>query len=98
VTKNGTPQFGNGHYTRPAAELCLLGIRGRPRVRSHSVRQLIISERRQHSRKPDLYDRIEALFDGPYLELFARQQQPGWTAHGNDIDRFPKRAEGGIKL
>lgn len=88
ITRNGGPQFGNGHYTRPASELCLLGIRGRPKVNSHSVRQLIMTERRGHSRKPDLYDGIEQLFDGPYLELFARQRRLGWTSWGNEIGRF----------
>lgn len=88
VTKAGGPNFGNGHYTRPASELCLLGIRGRPEVKSHSVRQLIIAQRREHSRKPDLYEQIELLFDGPYLELFARQRHQGWTSWGNETKKF----------
>lgn len=51
------------------------------------------SPRREHSRKPDeQYERIEALFDGPYLELFARQQREGWTAWGNDVDKFKEAA------
>ena len=34
--------------------------------------------RREHSRKPDkMIPLIENLFDGPYLELFARTQPPG---------------------
>jgi N6-adenosine-specific RNA methylase IME4 len=37
--------------------------------------------RREHSRKPDIYDRIERLVRGPYVELFTRQSLPaGW--HG----------------
>jgi N6-adenosine-specific RNA methylase IME4 len=27
-------------------------------------------------------------FAGPYLELFARQQRPGWTAWGNETTKF----------
>jgi N6-adenosine-specific RNA methylase IME4 len=46
-------------------------------------------ERREHSRKPDeTFARIEALYAGPYLEMFARQQRPGWTVWGNQTDRF----------
>jgi N6-adenosine-specific RNA methylase IME4 len=37
--------------------------------------QLAIARRREHSRKPDeVYRRIEMFCDGPYVELFARQQ------------------------
>lgn len=45
--------------------------------------------RREHSRKPDeMIPLIEALFDGPYLELFARTTRPGWTVWGNQTDKF----------
>jgi N6-adenosine-specific RNA methylase IME4 len=93
VTKNGKPQFGTGHYTRPALELCLLGIRGRPKVLSHSIRQLIMAQRRAHSRKPDLYDDIARLFKGPYLELFARQTRTGWTSLGNEIAKYTMKKQ-----
>lgn len=47
------------------------------------------TERREHSRKPDeMIPLIEALFDGPYLELFARQKRPGWEAWGNQTEKF----------
>jgi hypothetical protein len=50
------------------------------------VRRLIVSPRREHSRKPDeVYERIERLVDGPYLELFARQRRPGWDAWGREV-------------
>ena len=80
---------GLGFTTRKNIELCLLGKRGRPRIAAHDVRELIIAPRRQHSRKPDeQYERIERLCAGPYLELFARQQWPGWTAIGDEVERF----------
>jgi len=48
-----------------------------------------------HSRKPDeQYRRIETMFDGPYVELFARQKWPGWSAWGNQIDKFELRDAG----
>jgi N6-adenosine-specific RNA methylase IME4 len=37
--------------------------------------------RREHSRKPDeMIPMIDALFDGPYLEMFARQRRVGWES------------------
>jgi N6-adenosine-specific RNA methylase IME4 len=74
---------GLGFWTRANPEICLLATRGRPRRRSANVRKLIVSPRREHSRKPDeAYERIEALCDGPYLELFARFPRPGWDQWG----------------
>lgn len=83
------PQIGLGYWTRKEAELCLLGTRGKPARRDKGVRQVIMAPRREHSRKPDeIYGRIEALVSGPYLEMFARQQWPGWDAWGNETDKF----------
>ena len=82
---------GLGFWTRANPELCLLASRGRPKRRSASVRRLIVSPRREHSRKPDeAYARIEALVEGPYLELFARAARPGWDAWGTERDLFDR--------
>lgn len=87
------PPISMGYWTRKQTESCLLFTRGSPRRLSKAVRQAIIAPRREHSRKPDeQYERIEALVGGPYLELFARQQRPGWTAWGNQIDKFREAA------
>lgn len=42
---------------------------------------------RKHSQKPDCaYERIEAMFPGAKkLELFARQERPGWDCWGNEV-------------
>lgn len=49
--------------------------------------------RREHSRKPDeQYRRIETLFDGPYVELFARNTRPGWSSWGNQVGKFDEVA------
>jgi len=54
-----------------------------PKLRPSSV---IESPATRHSAKPDIfYDAIEAAFDGPYLELFARQHRDGWTSWGNEV-------------
>jgi N6-adenosine-specific RNA methylase IME4 len=34
-----------------------------------------------------LIRRIERLFAGSYLELYARRSVPGWTTWGNEIPR-----------
>lgn len=83
------PYMGMGYWTRANSEVCLLATRGKPKRLNADVRQGIIEPRREHSRKPDCVPaRIERLVDGPYLELFARTQRPGWTVWGNQTDKF----------
>ncbi|HWD14315.1 MAG TPA: MT-A70 family methyltransferase [Pseudochrobactrum sp.] len=82
-------RMGMGYWTRQETEICHLFKRGRPKRKSKGVRQLIKAPRREHSRKPDeVYERIEALIDGPYLEMFARQAWQGWDAWGNETGKF----------
>lgn len=78
-----------GYWTRSNSEACLLATRGKPKRIDGGVRQAIIEPRRQHSRKPDcVYQRIEKLVPGPYLELFARSTRPGWSSWGNQVGKF----------
>ena len=85
--------MGCGHGTRHNVEVCWLGRRGAPQRKSARVRELIVAPVRQHSRKPDeIYQRVEELSDGPYLELFARQEWPGWTCIGNEVGKFQRVA------
>jgi N6-adenosine-specific RNA methylase IME4 len=87
-------QVGLGYWTRANSEVCLLATRGKPKRLNADVRQGIIAPRREHSRKPDgIHERIERLVAGPYLELFARQQRPGWTVWGNETTKFKEVAE-----
>lgn len=80
---------GLGFTTRKNAEFCLLARRGGAKRISKKVREVILSPVRQHSRKPDeFYRRAVEYADGPYLELFGREQRDGWTAWGNDTNRF----------
>ena len=83
------PRMGFGYWTRKQVEPCLLFTRGKPARLGKGVRQTIIAPRREHSRKPEeARDRIEALVGGPYLEMFARSTRPGWTAWGNETEKF----------
>jgi N6-adenosine-specific RNA methylase IME4 len=83
--------FGLGYWTRQNTESCLLATRGRPQRLSRSVPQLLVAPRGPHSAKPhEVYDRIEALCPGPYLEMFARNRHPGWNvALSNEADTGP---------
>ena len=81
--------FGTGYVFRSAAEFYLVGTLGKPAIKSRSVRNLIWAPIREHSRKPDqMHADVEALFDGPYLELFARSTRPNWTCWGNEVEKF----------
>jgi N6-adenosine-specific RNA methylase IME4 len=88
VRRDGGPdRRGVGFYFRNVTELVLFGTRGALRTLAPGRRQanIIVSRKREHSRKPDeLYDIIEQCSPGPYLELFARQARSGWTPWGNE--------------
>lgn len=71
------------------SEPCLLATRGqvlKPAV--NTVSQVIVSPRGEHSAKPqEAIDRIDAMYpDLKKIELFARQERPGWLTLGNGID------------
>ena len=77
---------GLGYWTRGNPEMCLLATKGKPKRLSKSVPQLVIDQRREHSKKPNImYKHIENLLEGPYIELFARQKVSGWDAWGNEV-------------
>ncbi len=89
VRKDGGPDGrGVGFYFRNVTELVLFGVRGHLRTLAPGRTQvnLISSRKREHSRKPDeLYEIIERCSPGPYLELFARHERPGWDHWGNEV-------------
>lgn len=85
----GSDGRGVGFYFRNVTEPILFGVRGKLRTFAPGRRQvnLIATQKREHSRKPDeLYPIVEDCSPGPFLELFARYPQPGWTAWGNEAD------------
>jgi N6-adenosine-specific RNA methylase IME4 len=86
---DGDFHVGLGFTTRKNAELCLLARRGSAKRLAKNIRELILEPRREHSRKPEqTYERIERYTAGPYLELFGRQQRPGWTVRGDEAGKF----------
>lgn len=91
IRKDGGPDGrGVGFYFRNVTEMILFGVKGKMRTLQPGRTQVnIISQRkREHSRKPDeLYDIIEQCSPGPYLELFARYERPGWSQWGDELQK-----------
>lgn len=81
--------FGMGRYFRACAETALFGVRGRsdrgPKLLAMTERNVLLSPALKHSAKPDgLQDSLEKMYAGPYLEMFARRDRPGWYCIGNE--------------
>jgi len=88
-SRSGSLFMGLGYHTRQNVELCLIATKGKPKRVSGGVHQVVMSPRREHSRKPDeVYERIEALYPGPYLEMFSRTRRTGWDAIGDEVGRW----------
>jgi len=101
LTRDGKLFFGVGAYAKSNCEVCLMATKGNvgilrgeipdPKdklvVRSNYVSSAINAQRDRHSKKPDeIRNRIVELFgDVSRIELFARQQTPGWDTWGNEV-------------
>lgn len=102
MARGGEPLFfhrhslhkGLGFTTRKNAEDVLLFRRGRPPRMSRNVDEIIISPRREHSRKPDEFYRRAIEFAGevPRLEMFARESRFGFVPWGNEVSKFDQAA------
>ena len=92
IRKDGGPDGrGVGFYFRNVTEIILFGIKGKMRTLQPGRTQvnIILSRKREHSRKPDeLYKIIESCSSGPYLELFSRGSRKGWTSWGNQASKY----------
>lgn len=86
----GSDGRGVGFYFRNVTELLLFGVRGKnARTLQPGRTQVnyIGTRKREHSRKPDeQYELVESCSPGPFLELFARGERPGWAVWGNQAD------------
>jgi len=92
VRKDGGPDGrGVGFYFRNVTEVVLFGVKGSMRTRDAGRRQvnIVSSQKREHSRKPDeLYKVIESCSPPSYLELFARAPRPKWTQWGDEVESY----------
>lgn len=93
VRKDGYPDGrGVGFYFRNVTEILLFGIKkksapNRTLAPARSQVNLIRSQKREHSRKPDEFiPIIEACSQSPRIELFARGDREGWDMWGNQAD------------
>ncbi|MCX7427635.1 MAG: MT-A70 family methyltransferase [Planctomycetia bacterium] len=88
VRKDGGPdRRGVGFYFRNVTEMILFGVRGknaRTQQPGRTQENMLVSRKREHSRKPDeQYRLIESCSPGPFIELFARGERPGWFVWGD---------------
>ena len=93
IRKDGGPdRRGVGFYFRNVTEMLLFGVRGknaRTLQPGRSQENIISTQKREHSRKPDeQYDLIQSCSPGPYLELFARGPRKGWVVWGNQAEEY----------
>ncbi|GAA6196672.1 MT-A70 family methyltransferase [Pseudophaeobacter sp.] len=92
-TKHGKQAFGTGYILRCSGEPFLIGTIGNPKT-ARNVRSVVEGPLREHSRKPDeAFTAAERLAgDVERLELFSRQERPGWDVFGNELEKFAGRA------
>jgi len=78
------PHFGMGNYFRGSTEQILFGVRGSLELLRHDVGTWFAAPRSgQHSTKPDaFYELVERCSPGPWLDVFSRQDRPGWARWG----------------
>lgn len=93
IRKDGGPdRRGVGFYFRNVTEVLLFGVRGknaRTLQPGRSQENIISTQKREHSRKPDeQYDLIESCSPGPFVELFARGPRKGWFGWGNQSEEY----------
>eukprot|EP00828_Plagiopyla_frontata_P028194 TRINITY_DN3651_c0_g1_i1.p1 TRINITY_DN3651_c0_g1~~TRINITY_DN3651_c0_g1_i1.p1 ORF type:complete len:354 (-),score=51.42 TRINITY_DN3651_c0_g1_i1:142-1203(-) len=78
-----------GHWINHTKEHCLIGIKGNPTINRNIDCDVIVSEVRETSRKPDeIYTLIERMHPGgKKIELFGRphNSRPGWLTLGNQL-------------
>jgi len=95
-SKNGKWISNMGRWTMGNIEVCLLGVKGKPKRICKNIKQLVINVRSSHSKKPsEVRGRIVQLMgDLPRIELFARppkdrlfedESYRGWDLWGDEV-------------
>jgi N6-adenosine-specific RNA methylase IME4 len=89
-TLDGTKvKHGTGYETFNAHELLLIGDKGDvpSPIPGQQPLSVIFAPRTEHSSKPAVFiEMVERLFpDMRRLEMFGRQERPGWTVWGNEV-------------
>lgn len=80
--------MGLGNHFRGSHELLLLGVRGSVKPKFRGQKSVFQEPRLEHSTKPgEIAVKIMRMYDGPYLELFARRRPDSlqdWAVWGNE--------------
>lgn len=87
-TKKDLPFFGMGYYSRAGSEAAIIATKGKPDIKSRSVRAVVTAPVGRHSEKPNEFrKRINELMgeECPKIELFARSKHEGWSCWGNEV-------------
>ena len=87
-TKKDLPFFGMGYYSRAGSEAAIIAVKGKPDIKSRSVRAVVTAPVGNHSEKPNKFrNRINELMGKkcPKIELFARQSFDGFDGWGNEL-------------
>jgi N6-adenosine-specific RNA methylase IME4 len=81
------PSPGIGNYYRGQTEQVLFGVRGSLPLLRQDVGTVLHAPRPGgHSAKPEeFYDLIETCSPGPWLDVYARRERPGWLTWGAEL-------------
>ena len=97
-TVNGNWVHNMGRWTMGNMEMVLLAKKGKPQRVRKDIKQLVIAERKEHSKKPDIIRKaiVDLMGDLPRIELFARGDKnkdmfdfnrfDGWDTFGNESE------------
>lgn len=80
------PGLGIGHWLRPATEVLILAVKGKPKLtKTDGLKAFLDAPKGKHSEKPDeAYEFIERIAPKPRIELFARKARDGWMRWGDE--------------
>lgn len=89
VTRNGKVRMGPGYVVRTCDETVLLGRVGRPAY-ARALPSIFDGLAREHSRKPaEFFKLVEGFAPAARrVDVFGREQRPGWTVWGNEASKF----------
>jgi N6-adenosine-specific RNA methylase IME4 len=78
------PHFGMGNYFRGSTEHVMFAVKGSlPLLRSDVGTWFEAPRPGKHSSKPEaFYQLVQSCSPGPWLEMFARSERPGWVSWG----------------
>ncbi len=94
TTVNGKLGFGTGYRLRCASEPFIICTLGRPET-VRNIRTAFLAPIGRHSEKPDeAYDIAERMMPKALrrADIFSRRSRPGWTAWGDEADKFDSEA------